>query len=768
MHELLQKITERYEGKWIGNEYVCRCPAHDDHDPSLHCTEANGKVLRHCFSGCSAEDVWEAFIRDGLVSKDSNRDAGRFALPPGIPPLYPPRRVLEARGEVPSAANQKLYRCHFTYKDAQGHILGHVVRYQRGDKKETIPYFKFHYNGDWRAGHATMANRPLYGLDLLREATQRSSLVWIVEGEKCADILNRTFPGECALTWPGGCKSVAKADWSSVAGRDVIVWPDFDAGGLLAARTLATVLKPYASSIKFVDITALNFTEEGSDIEQYLAAGNTSLPTQLITEPPQHKFTKKKDNDAPAPKQKPDKAQSSNGLRYPLTEFGNCQRFLASRSNQFFYTSEGGWYKWTGSNWTRDTGSLIKAEAERVIKDIPLEATKSVPPKDAQAILRWAHSCQKNSAVNNLTSLLQHEQSLQKSITDFDADPYIVNCLNGVVDVKTGKLSPHKQEQLCSHITNAPYITGSRCPTWMNFLDFTFYGDPELIDYFHRAVGYCVTGDTSEQIFFATEGPGGTGKGVAFETLAHILGTYAQPVKAEMFLLNEKGSNATGDNSVAAIRGSRLCLSSEINPGARLNEARVKELTGQDTIQARFLYQEFFNFIPLAKFWLRCNGLPVIAGGDSGIWRRVRLLPFRRPVGEDMKNPYLKEALREESDGILTWAIEGARLWLQRRLKPPASCVVEVERYREDMDVVGMWLGDRCVADPQAETMSSTLYDSYMDWCELQGEKPKSQRWLSFDLRQRGFSRVRVPNGSAYHGLRLKNDGIAMEKDFNI
>lgn len=773
MNEFLQRICDKYQAVNTGTEWLCRCPAHDDTTPSLSVREIENKVLWHCFAGCTQQDILDAFRRDGLTGGSNDEKAYRIHLPNGIPHVYPPASILTASGRVPGPDTQKLFKALYPYIDENGAILGYVVRYQRGDKKQTIPFFKTTNWGAWRSGHATHDHRPLYIPIPIKQVSE----VWVVEGEKCTDYFNRAWgtSDRIAISWPGGCKSVSKANWGPLTNKLVTVWCDFDAPGVLAGRALATVLRPIAKLVRFVDIYSLGFTEEGSDCVDYAGA---DLPTEFSPIPPVWKPRPvgrppqqvPLENEAPATEGKVNlnTPAKTTGFQFPLTEFGNTDRFMARFGEDFKISNEAGWHAWTGKNWERDTENKLKLAIKKTVADIPAEIKQNTDVRSAQALIRWSHTSSKNSAVNAVAALATSVPELQISLNDFDKNIYLLNCLNGTVDLKTGTLYPHRRENLCSHLANANYVPGARCDCWKTFLDYAFKGDLAVIDYFHKAVGYCVTGDTSEQVFFATEGPGSTGKGVAFELLAFILGTYAQAVKAEMFLLSSKGDSATGDNSVAAIRGARLCLSSEINPGARLNEARVKELTGQDTIQARFLYQEFFSFTPVAKFWLRCNGLPNIAGGDSGIWRRIRLLPFKRVVEEDRYDPYLRDKLKLEADGILTWAVEGARKWLEKRLSPPQSCVSEAMRYREDMDLVGLWLSDRCVFDKDSKTMSTSLYVSYLDWCDMQGEKPHSQRWLSFEIRQRGLTRIRLSNGSAYEGIRLKNSGMATEREIPL
>lgn len=753
-----------------GSQWRCRCPAHDDTDPSLWLTEVDGKILWHCFAGCTQDAVFDAFKKIGIPFGKSNDSAWRVSLPAGIPYLYPTRSMLARSGRPVSAATQKIYRAHYAYRNTSGEIVGFVVRYERGDKKDTIPFFKVWTNGNWRSGHVNSTGRLLYNLDKLYAAPPNTT-IYVVEGEKCADAFNAQFNqhGFLAVTWPGGCRSVRKADWTPLANRRIVVWCDYDVPGLSAGRSILDFISFPVTSISFVDITNLGFSIPGSDCVDWIITNpsattppaGTLYQLEDVVLPSQPSAKKE-----PKPKKEQEPASPPLAVEFALTEFGNVQRFLRTYSTDVVHTCESGWFVWGNTAWTKDESNLIHSLVENVLLSIPSEVAQNTPPREAQAITRWANTCQKASAVSNVVTLLANQQQLAKRYVDFDSDAYILNCPNGTIDLRSGSLRPHNKLDYCIRITNAEYRPQSRCPAWFDFLDYAFEGQPEVIEYFQRAVGYCITGDTSEQVFFATEGPGESGKGVAFETLAYVLGSYSASIKAETFLLDHRGAAATGDNSIASIRGARLCLSSEIKAGAHLNEARVKELTGQDTIQARFLYHEFFSFVPVAKFWLRCNGLPNIQGNDTGIWRRIRLLPFKRAVEKTRKDQYLRDKLKLEADGILRWCVEGCLLWQKHRLSVPPACDLEVLRYREDMDLVGLWFGDCCVSDPAARTSSTALYENYISWCEVQGEHARSQRWLSFELRSRGYHRLRVPTGSVYIGIRLKNDGMAMDNKF--
>jgi putative DNA primase/helicase len=256
----------------------------------------------------------------------------------------------------------------------------------------------------------------------------------------------------------------------------------------------------------------------------------------------------------------------------------------------------------------------------------------------------------------------------------------------------------------------------------------------------HAASGYTLTGDTREQIFFILHGCGSNGKSTFIMALRDIFGDYETKTSTDTLI--EKNSNNTND--IAALRGARLVNAIETSAGKRLAEALVKELTGQDAVSARFLYQEFFTFVPVFKLWLACNHVPVIQGQDHGIWRRVRLVPFgvqfrepEEPVGP-YKDKALPEKLRAEYEGILAWLVRGCLDWQEGGLQTAKAVKAATGKLQQDMDVLGGFLAECCAFEKNAEVSAKMLYSAYCQWAEGNREKPLSQRWFGLRLSERG------------------------------
>jgi putative DNA primase/helicase len=334
-----------------------------------------------------------------------------------------------------------------------------------------------------------------------------------------------------------------------------------------------------------------------------------------------------------------------------------------------------------------------------------------------------------------------------------DADPWSLNTRTGIVDLRTGTTRAHAREELHTKVTGAG-VGESPCPVWLAFLTRIMGGDAEMVAFIQRVVGYCLTGSTREQCLFILYGNGSNGKSTFLDTIRAVFGDYAQHSRAETFMKDRKSGGIPND--VAALRGARLVTSSEPEQGAQLDESLIKEMTGDAAISARFMRQEFFTFTPTFKVLLATNHRPVIRGTDHGIWRRIRLVPFLETIRDEEKDRDLGKKIEAEADAILAWGIEGARLWVEHGLQEPAAVREATEDYRADMDVLSEFLAEKCVFHGGATT--TELYKAFMEWQQANGEKPRSHRWLSNALLDRGYKfEPSRKYGRRWAGLSLRD-----------
>lgn len=294
---------------------------------------------------------------------------------------------------------------------------------------------------------------------------------------------------------------------------------------------------------------------------------------------------------------------------------------------------------------------------------------------------------------------------------------------------------------------------------WTKFIGQIFNEDDELIDWFHRWCGYLLTGSTNEQIFVFLFGLGSNGKGVLSETLRHIMGDYARAADAGTFTEGMRQSNAASPD-MADLIGARLAITTETEEGIAFSEARIKAITGQDTITTRKLYQNSVQFTPQFKLMMSGNHKPIIKGCDFGIWRRVRLIPFTRQFSDKDKDPNLLAKLRAESAHILAWMVDGCLEWQKHGLSDvPRVVAAATGEYKEDQDIVGRWLEECCEFGPGLETSNADLYDSYQAWCKANGLKPVSSIALGRRLSERvGHKSDTISRGvRGWRGIGLRD-----------
>jgi len=440
-----------------------------------------------------------------------------------------------------------------------------------------------------------------------------------------------------------------------------------------------------------------------------------------------------------------------------LTDSGNAERFaLQHRTWARYCWPWRSWLLWTGTHWHRDDGDGALRLAKAVAKSIYLEAEHGPTPDERERIARWAITSESEKRLRSMLALAQAEPGIPVRPEDLDVDPWALNVQNGTLDTRTSELRAHRREDLITRCLPVVYDSKATCPLWCDTLARILEKRTDLIRYFQKAIGYSCTGDTTEQVLFVLWGTGANGKTTILSTAATLLGDYAISTRPETFMV-KRGDSIPND--VAQLNGRRLVIAVEAEAGQRLAEGLVKQMTGQDTLTARFMRAEFFQFTPTFKIFLATNHKPQIRGSDHAIWRRIRLLPFTVTIPDADQDRQLPEKLRTELPGILRWAIEGARLWHSEGLGLPDAVRVATAAYRADMDALGDFLRDQCVLEPAAQLEAGTLYQVYEGWCHTSGEKALTGRTFGLRLKERGFEPVRIGKSRSrgWAGLRLRS-----------
>ena len=419
---------------------------------------------------------------------------------------------------------------------------------------------------------------------------------------------------------------------------------------------------------------------------------------------------------------------------YNLTDLGNAERFVAHHGEDVRYCYP--WRKWlvrTGARWERDDAGRVHRLAKETVRSIYREASEAEDEERRKALAKHAAASESETRIRALVELAKSEVPI--SPDELDADRWLLNVQNGTIDLRTGELREHRREDLITKLVPAEYDPNATAPTWEAFLERVLPGE-ELRGFVQRAAGYSATGDTSEQCMFIHHGPGANGKSTFQETVAAALGDYAMRTPTETLLVKRAGGVP---NDVARLKGARFVTASETEEGRRLAESLVKDLTGQDTISARFMWAEWFDFKPTHTLHLSTNHKPEIRGTDPAIWRRIRLIPWAVTIPPAEQDRKLAEKLRGELPGILAWIVRGCSAWLQEGLKAPGEVRQATKAYRAEMDVLAAFLADCCLRAEDEEAFAGELWGAWKRWCEESGEQAGTQKRFGGQLAERGF-----------------------------
>ena len=453
--------------------------------------------------------------------------------------------------------------------------------------------------------------------------------------------------------------------------------------------------------------------------------------------------------DAPAPA--PAAVCVDHGYRF--TDLGNVERLVRDHGGDVRYVHDmGRWLAWDRNRWISDHDeAAVTNRVHAVVRTMHRQAADPAFTGDRKALKTHASASESTAKIAAVVKAAKVQMSLRVETADLDADPMLLGVRNGTIDLRTGQLRSADRADLITQQAPVDYDPDATCPRWLATLK-RLQPDPEMQAFLQRVIGYALTGDVDEQVMFLVYGRGANGKTVLLETIRQMLGGYAQKAPTELLLARPGGTDVTND--VAGLRGARFVAAAESDEGRRLAEGRVKEVTGDEVLKARFLHKEFFEFKPVCKVFLVTNHRPRISGTDDGIWRRLVLLPFTQYISAAERDKALGRKLRDELPGILAWAVRGCLEWQRQGLNPPPLVRSANTEYRAEQDVLGAFLDERCVSREGVSVGATPLYAEYQSWAQNNGHGAVSQTAFGMKLRERGYSRVKQGT-YRWHGIGL-------------
>lgn len=442
-----------------------------------------------------------------------------------------------------------------------------------------------------------------------------------------------------------------------------------------------------------------------------------------------------------------------------LSDLGNAERIARLHGRDLRWVEAwGAWLVWTGVRWERDqTGQVVRRACDAVRK-IAEEAARIDHHDRRKAVLVHAIRSEAAGKISAALQLLRAQPGIAVTVEQLDADPWLLGCPNGTVDLRTGELRPAAREDLVTKLCGVDYDPAATAPTWDAFLA-EVQPDDDVRSFLQRLAGYAATGVIREHVLPLHWGSGGNGKGVASEALLAALGDYARQIPTDLLLTRSGEAHPT---ERATLWGCRLAAASELPAHRALNEALVKQLTGGDTIAARFMGKDFFEFRPTHTLWVSTNNKPVVRESGNGIWRRVLLVPWT--VTPTTPDTTLPSRIQAELSGVLRWIVEGCIAWQAKGLAAPAAVRAATDEYRGESDVLGTFLAERTTTEPEyagatVRVSAGALYKAYQAWCLAGGIRPETQTAFGRELTKRGYPAQPGSGGTNFRvGLRIIAD----------
>jgi putative DNA primase/helicase len=694
------------------NQWMALCPGHHDTSPSLSIKEKDGRILLKCFSGCPVAEI--------------------------LKPLNLETKDLFINGNGHHNTSDRKIVAIYEYTDASGKPF-QVVR--------TDPKGFYQRQPDGNGGYIYNLHGivpTLYHQNEVMDAISRGEQVFIVEGEKDVETLRAA--GITATTNAGGAGNWRDSYTQVFSNADVVVILDQDKPGLDHGHDIARKLLTVAHMVKLLELPKCKdvseWVSDGGDPE---SLHNLVSNTKVYTPPPE------------APPQANTQFHA-DGYRFNLTDLGNAERLVDGYGEIIRYSYDRKrWLTWTGKLWEWDPGDRVVKMAKAAVRKIYREAADETDDKRRKELVSHAKRSESESRIKAMMELAQSEPGVPVNIVRLDANPWLLNCQNGTIDLSSGQLRVYRKEDLLTIILPINYSPDAGCPLWLKFLNFVSKDNEKLIDYLQRCVGYSLTGVTREQCLFFLYGSGMNGKSTFVSTIFSLLAGYGLKASISTFMCKDKSGSGPSEG-LANLQGKRFVIATETEENQRMAVSLIKDMTGGEPIRADRKYEHEVEFVPTHKLWLSGNHKPVINDSTYSIWRRLKLVPFTNVVSGNEKDAALQDKLLKELEGILAWAVQGCLKWQEQGLDEPGAVTDATSGYREEMDVIGEFISDCCVMDISASVSKTEFYKAYQSWAIKNGLRPESQRYLRSRLLEKDITERKSGSVRYWNGLRLNNE----------
>ncbi len=739
--EVLERFTNVM--KHGNRQYSASCPCvghgngYGDRRQSLSIKEADdGKTLLHCQAGCKLDDILSSV---GLSRRDIN----------------------------PNKLSQNKNNKHY---DPSSIVA--IYEYRNGTRKcrDANKNFIWEHqeNGQWVKGRG---NAP----HVLYRQGEEQQTVYIVEGEKDADNLSalgyHVVSSEHGASQSGGKWYKEYSD--ELFGKDIRIIPDNDSiGNQFVIDSIVPALMPVAKSIKVLCLSDVcpTLPEKGdiSDIINQYGQEQTQVflrqleATTKEYEPVRDVFDS---NEFPSILAR---LHPHNNTRYRWGDLGNGNLFSDVFAKCLVYVPEKkSWFYYSGKRYVQDTGAVQARElCKRLADGLNTYAFTIEDEKQRTEYLKF---CARWQGRTYRDSVLADASTVRTTgFTDFDNDPWLFNCQNGTLNLRTLVFHPHRASDMLTKVAGVYYDPEARCERWEAFIDEIMCGDREKARFLQKSLGYSLTGTTKEECFFILYGPTSrNGKGTLMETFRSLMGDYGRASTPETITRKTYTNGSAPNEDVARLAGARFINISEPDKAMVLSSALIKTLTGNDTITASCKFESFFEFKMVGKIFINTNHLPQITDPSVFTSDRIKVIPFLKHFDESERDTSLKSFFteRENLSAILNWCIRGLQMYLKEGLSIPDSVREATAKYQHDSDKVSRFIEEELEPEYGVRTRASAVFEAYQRFCCVNGFKETSSRTFNGDLEAHGIqvSRQRPSDGGSpttvIIGYKLKNNG---------
>jgi putative DNA primase/helicase len=437
----------------------------------------------------------------------------------------------------------------------------------------------------------------------------------------------------------------------------------------------------------------------------------------------------------------------------PVSELGYARRLIAVYGGRLRYVHAWRkWLVWDGTRWAPDTTGQAARWMKSIARLVTASALAIQNEKESQAAVNLARRGESSGGVSGALTLAGTEAQVVISPENLDADPFLLNCPNGTLDLRTGQLRQHDAADLITKMARGAFDPDASGFAFRQFME-KVQPDEQMRAYLARLVGHGLVGQVIEHLLQIHWGDGANGKSTFMNAVSSALGDYADAADPELLTARSFDPHPTG---VADLFGVRLAIVHETDAGRSLAEGTVKRLTGGDRIKARRMREDFWSFEPSHSFVMLTNHKPRVTGTDEGIWRRIRLVPWSVVIPDADRDEGLGEKISLELDYVLTWLVGGCMEWRRQGLSDPEKVTAATKDYRAESDAIGRFV-DECTMK-QGQVKSSDLYKAYEKWCAEQGETVvATQKAFSIDVAGRGYAKKEASSGNFFQNLGLRN-----------